>query len=182
MWVLFGENGCENETIGSRMGRGACTGHCAPGMPLLDPPKIITIHPTVILCVTCIFICKGRKCVFLGLESGMGWFCHQQTIFAALTLYCSEVSKKLPFLHGFTGSTQIALQLPYNFTADLPFIPRMKHHIRPFHSCDAWWDGHLARSHDPNICQNRTKNPEYCNFRGFVNLHCSAHYLVRTTS
>ena len=35
MWVLFGENICENERIGSHSG-----GH-APGMPTLDPPMQI---------------------------------------------------------------------------------------------------------------------------------------------
>ena len=37
----------------------------------------------------------------------------------------------------------------------------------------------IVRSHDPIFAKTRLKNPEYCNFRGFVNFHCSAHYLVR---
>ena len=34
-WAIFGENGCENERIGSHRGDGACAGHAFLDLPII---------------------------------------------------------------------------------------------------------------------------------------------------
>ena len=92
---------------------------------------------------------NGRQCPLNIWNSQSMQWCTYCTIMIIilLTLYCSEVSQKLPF---FTWVLRVAhkwpYDCPYNFTADLQFTPPMKHHIWPFHSYDAWWDGLNSQS------------------------------------